>query len=145
MMKYLFDTSTLVAALVESHIHHDQALPWLQKAHRKEIEGYISVHTIAELYAVISRYPSLQPISPDLVVELIEDGVAGHFEVITLTGDEYRSIIRHLAQIDIVGGMVYDAVIVYAGIKANVDHILSVNAKHFRRVYPSVAHKIIVP
>ena len=62
MMKYLFDTNTLIAALVESHPHHNQALPWLQKVHRKEIEGCISIHTIAELYAVISRYPALQPI-----------------------------------------------------------------------------------
>lgn len=145
MMKYLFDTSTLIASLVESHIHHDQALPWLQKVHRKEIEGYISVHTIAELYAIICRYPDLQPISPDIVVELIEDAILGHFEAITLNRDEYLSVIQHLAQIGIVGGTVYDAVIVYAGIKANVDHILSLNAKHFRRVYPSFAHKIIVP
>jgi predicted nucleic acid-binding protein len=144
-MKYLFDTNTLIAALVESHIHHDPALTWLQKVHRKEIEGYISIHTIAELYAVISRYPALQPIAPELVVEQIEDEILGSFEVITLTPDEYHSIIQHLSQRGIIGGTVYDAVIVYAGVKANVDYLLSFNAKHFRRVYPAFAHKIIVP
>jgi predicted nucleic acid-binding protein len=145
MMKYLFDTNTLIAALVESHVHHAQALPWLHKVHAKEIEGFISIHTIAELYAVISRYPALQPISSELVVEQIEDEVLNHFEVIALNRDEYHAIIRHLAKTGIVGGTVYDAVIIAAGIKASVDHLLSFNAKHFRRVYPSVAHKIIVP
>ena len=144
-MKYLFDTNILIAALIGTHSQHDPALPWLQKVYRKEIEGYISVHTIAELYAVISRIPDLQTISPEYIVEQIEEEVLNNFEVISLNKEEYLSIIKHLAQIGLTGGIVYDAVIVFAGIKANVDHILSFNAKHFRRVYPTFAHKIITP
>ncbi len=144
-MKYLFDTNILIAALVGSHSHHDLALPWLQKVYRKEIAGYISLHTIAELYAVISRTPALQTLSPEYVAEQIEEEVLSNFEVVVLSSDEYLSIIKHLSQTGLTGGIVYDAVIVYAGIKANVDHILSFNAKHFRRVYPAFAHKIIVP
>ena len=34
---------------------------------------------------------------------------------------------------------------VFAGIKAKVDYILSFNAKHFRKVYPSISSKIPVP
>ncbi len=144
-MKYLFDTNTLIAALVESHLHHDRALLWVQKVYRKEIEGGISLYTIAELYAVISRVPTLQTISPESIAEQIKEAIAQNFEVITLNSDKYISIIKHLAQTGLAGGIVYDAIIVFAGIKAKVDHILSFNAKHFRRVYPSFADKIIVP
>ena len=35
-MKTLFDTSVLVAAIVESHSRHLQALPWLQQAKAEE-------------------------------------------------------------------------------------------------------------
>ena len=34
-MKILFDTSVLVAALVESHPMHTRAFPWLKKARVK--------------------------------------------------------------------------------------------------------------
>ena len=144
-MKYLFDTNILIAGLVESHIHHNSALPWLQRAYRKEIEGYISIHTIAELYALISHVPTLQTVSPEFAAEQIEEEILNNFEVIALNREEYIAVIKHLAQLGLTGGIVYDALIVSAGIKANVDHILSFNAKHFRRVYPAFAHKIIVP
>lgn len=51
-MKTLFDTSILVAALVENHSKHERALPWLSKAKVKECEFVVSSHTLAELYDV---------------------------------------------------------------------------------------------
>jgi predicted nucleic acid-binding protein len=36
-MKILFDTNTLIAALVETHPHHSKAWPWLKKAKQKDI------------------------------------------------------------------------------------------------------------
>ncbi len=49
-MKILFDTSVLVAALVQKHPKHERALPWLSKAIRNEFEFIVSSHTLAELY-----------------------------------------------------------------------------------------------
>ena len=47
-MKTLFDTSILVAALVENHSKHERALPWLSKAKVKEFEFVVSSHTLKE-------------------------------------------------------------------------------------------------
>ena len=68
-----------------------------------------------------------------------------YFEVIALTSDEYLTVISHLVTEQIIGAATYDALHVYAGIKANVDYFLSFNARDFRRVYPAVAHKIVIP
>jgi len=37
-MKTLFDTSVIIAALVESHPMHGRAFPWLKRAKEKQFE-----------------------------------------------------------------------------------------------------------
>jgi predicted nucleic acid-binding protein len=63
-MKVFLDTSILVAAFVEGHPYHTQALPWVQRAKRREIQGVIAAHTLAELYAVLTALPVRPRISP---------------------------------------------------------------------------------
>ena len=43
------------------------------------------------------------------------------------------------------GGVIYDALIVYAGIKAKVDQIITLNNRDFSRIYPEFADKIVIP
>ncbi|NJO96992.1 MAG: type II toxin-antitoxin system VapC family toxin [Pleurocapsa sp. CRU_1_2] len=71
-MKVLFDTSVLVAAFEVSHSRHSVCLPWLQRAQEKEIDGYLSTHTLAELYSVLTRLPVRPPISPPLAQRLVD-------------------------------------------------------------------------
>ncbi len=144
-MKYLFDTSVLVPALIKTLPAHQTALSWLEKIHQKNIEGVISSHTLAELYCNLSRFPITPKISPTSAKKLIDESILPYFDVIALTSDEYLTVINHLVTEQIIGAATYDALHVYAGIKANVDYFLSFNARDFRRVYPAVAHKIIIP
>ena len=65
-VKALFDTSVLVAAIVDGHPKHEKALPWLSKAKAQEIEFIVSSHTLAELYAVLSALPVKPRISPSV-------------------------------------------------------------------------------
>ena len=74
-MKVLFDTSVLVAALVEPRPQHHLALPWLAKAKAGEFELAVSSHTIAELYAVLSALPVSPRITPVLAWRLIHESV----------------------------------------------------------------------
>ena len=144
-MKYLFDTSVLVPAFIKKLPAQAIALAGLEKVHQKNIEAVISTHTLAELYCNLSRFPITPKISPAASKQLIDDGVLAYFSLIALDDNDYVSLINHLATEQIIGAATYDAVHVSAGIKANVDYILSFNARDFQRVYPSVAHKIIVP
>ena len=80
-----------------------------------------------------------------MALQLIERNILNYMEVVALTADDYRDLIRHLSQVGIAGGAVYDGVIACAAAKAQVDHIITFNARDFRRVYPALAAGVIVP
>ena len=44
-MNVLFDTSVLIAALIEDHPSHSQSLSWLERVRAREIDGFVSTHT----------------------------------------------------------------------------------------------------
>jgi len=46
-VKTLFDTSVLVAAMIESHPAHPKSFAWLQQVKNSTIIGYVSAHSIA--------------------------------------------------------------------------------------------------
>jgi predicted nucleic acid-binding protein len=144
-MKVLLDTSVVVAALVETHEAHERALPWLQRAHRKEGETLVAAHTLAELYAVLTRLPLRPSISPELAWRLIRDEVAAHVTVVSLSPEDCLAVLEHLSDLGIQGGATYDALLAYTAWKAGVDYLITLNAKHFQRVYPELVTRIKEP
>jgi len=144
-VKVLLDTSVLVAAMVESHPAHERALPWLQQAKRKEITAFVASHTLAELYAVLTRLPVQPPISPATAWQLIRENVLDALEVVSLSADDYRIVLEHLSQTGIVGGATYDALIAHAALKATTDQLVTLNDRDFRRIYPALSEQIATP
>jgi predicted nucleic acid-binding protein len=55
------------------------------------------------------------------------------------------SLLDHLAAHHITGAATYDAMLLHAAAKANVDQIVTLNERDFRRVYPALASKIVAP
>jgi len=98
-MKILFDTSVLVAALVESHPMHKRAFPWLKQAIAKEFDMIVAAHTIAELYAVLSTFPIKPRISPLIARKLISENIETVAEIISLTSREYISVIKQISEL----------------------------------------------
>jgi predicted nucleic acid-binding protein len=143
-MKVLFDTSVLVAAFEVSHPRHGICLPWLQRAQEKEIEGYLSTHTFAELYSVLTRLPVRPPISPALAQRLIDKNL-NLFMAISLSADDYQQAIACMVKLNFPGGGIFDALIAQAALKAEVDILLTLNPKHFARLGKDVARRVQVP
>jgi predicted nucleic acid-binding protein len=144
-MKVLFDTSILVAALIDSHPKYSVAFPWLLKVKKGEIEGYLGSHTLAELYAVLSSLPTQRKISTTDIWRLIQESILKDFEVIELTKSDYRVILESLSKSNVRGGATYDALIAHAAHKADVDKLLTFNSGHFKQVCPSMAQLIEEP
>jgi predicted nucleic acid-binding protein len=144
-MNVLFDTSVLVAAMVEAHPMHERALPWLQRVQAGLDVGIIAAHSIAELYAVLTKLPVRPRISPAVARRLIQQNVLEICRVVSLSEDDYVAILGHLSDTGIVGGATYDALILYAGLKADVDCVVTSNETDFRRIYPDLADKIVAP
>lgn len=144
-MKALLDTSVLVAAMIEAHPAHERALPWLQQARAGQITASVASHTLAELYAVLTRLPLQPPISPPVAWQLIQQNVLTVFEIVSLSEDDYRTVLEHLSQQNIRGGATYAALIAYAASKTNADQLVTLNEKDFLKVYPDLAERIVVP
>lgn len=144
-MNILFDTSVLVAAMVEAHPMHERALPWLQRVQAGLDVGIIAAHSIAELYAVLTKLPVRPRISPAVAQRLIQQNVLEICRVVSLSEDDYVAILGHLSDTGIVGGATYDALILYAALKADVDCVVTSNETDFRRIYPDLADKIVAP
>jgi len=144
-MKILFDTSVVIAALVESHPMHQRAFPWLKRAKEHHFEMIIAGHTIAELYAVLSTLPIRPRISPAAAWRLIHENIETIGKIVSLTAAEYSSVIKKISERGMVGGITYDALIAKVAEKSRVEKLLTLNFDHFMRVWPDGEKIVISP
>ena len=133
-MKILFDSSVLIAAFVESHPKHKAALSYLVKAKKKEFELLVSSHSILEVYSVLTSAPFKPQITPAIAKQLIENNIKNLAKTIYLTDKDYFIIVEKMSASNLIGGIVYDAIIVECALKAKADEILTLNSKDFLRL-----------
>ncbi len=143
-MKILYDTSVLIAALLVNHPNHCLALPKLEMAQRREVNGYVSTHTLAELYSVMTRLPEPLRVSPDEALSASADLVE-YIEVVPLQAKDYQAAIAQMAALKLPGGGVFDALIAQAALKASADCLLTFNQKDFIRLGEAIAALVQVP
>jgi predicted nucleic acid-binding protein len=144
-VRVLFDTSVLLAALIQPHPNHDIALPWLKRAKDREIEMTVSAHSLAELYAVLSTLPVSPRILPAVALRLIRENIESAASVIALSASDYWSVLKGLGKIGFSGGIVYDALILRAALKARADQLVTFNVKDFRRLSADTDITITAP
>lgn len=144
-MKILFDTSVLVAAIVEPHPLHSSAFKWLKRVRANELDMIIATHTLAELYAVLTTLPISPKITPGIARHLIHNDIETISKIVSFSPSDYSSVIKRMADLGLSGGVIYDAIIAKAAQKSGVDHILTFNIDDFKRVWPEGADHIVVP
>ena len=137
--RILFDTSALVAALLHGHPEHPRVALWFQRILHGPDHGLISAHSLAEV--ILSTFPVQPRITATAAREMIRTNVLGVFQVIPLNESDYEAVIDHLAGLGIVGGAIYDALILRAADIAGVDQIVTLNERDFRQIYPALADK----
>ena len=143
-MKYLFDSSVLIPALVKPHPMHLRSLAWLKKAKARKIDWTVASHSLAETYSVLTRLPLSPKISPTAAYRLVSENIPK--EIITpLTVSDYLATLKELSASGLSGGVVYDALIARAAQKAKANRILTFNSQYFRRVWPQRERDIISP
>lgn len=141
-MKVLFDTSTLVAALVEGHPFHASAYPWMEKAAAGEITFYVCQHSLAEMYSVLTTLKVQPRIFPEFAKRLIEENTK-FARVVPLNSGDYRWCITRMANLGQPGGVIYDALLARAAMKIRADRLLTFDPDDFRRVLPPEHHRMI--
>jgi len=135
-MKVCFDTSVLVAALLQQHPHHAVAFPRLRAVHEGRDQGMITAHALAELYATLTALPLKPRFSPADVQRLMSRSILPHFTVISLDSADYEQALNLAVDRQVTSGAIYDALQVVGARKMGCEQLLTLNLKHFRMLAP---------
>ena len=103
MTALAFDTSAAVPFLMRAHTAHSAV-----RRHVAARTAFLTAHSLAETYSVLTRLPGDARVSADDAVRLIEANFA---TVLETPADATRALPRVLAPLGIVGGAVYDALV----------------------------------
>jgi predicted nucleic acid-binding protein len=141
-VKWFFDTSALYPVFIDDHAHHEASLAAYLRADQSQ--GACAAHSLAEVYATLTRMPGTNRLSADQVLLALDD-IRGRLSVIALDPDEYRAAIGDAAAEDILGGTVYDVLIARCALKSKASVIYTWNLKHFRRVGSEGARRARTP
>ena len=76
---------------------------------------------------------------------LIVEHTLSFTSVVALTGEETLSTLRSLAQRNLGGGLVYDALLLACARKIDASVIYTHNIKHFRQIAPDLEDRIRIP
>lgn len=141
-MKHFFDTTVLVAAVLEEHEHHQPSFRVLSDA--TPSSGFCAAHTLAETYAVLTRYPGKQRLSTEQALLAVEE-LGNRLTIVALDAPEYFAAIRQFAAQGVTGGTVYDGLIATAALKAKADALYTWNIGHFLLLGHEVARRVRTP
>jgi predicted nucleic acid-binding protein len=145
-VNWYFDTSVLVSAAVTRHPHNAPTLAVLEEMIGQKHRGFISAHSLTEVYSVLTRTPFKPPLYPSEAWQIIGEMILPHMELVTLTSQGYREVVRRCASSAWTGGRVHDAVHLSCAQKAACDRIYTFNVKDFRTLASSdQADKIAAP
>jgi predicted nucleic acid-binding protein len=135
-MKVLFDTSVLVAAVVDQLPNHVVAHDCFRRYSSGDHTGYCSTHALAECYATLTALPLPRRVSAADACALVERNFFSKLQTISLDDLDYQEAIRLTARQGLLSGQIYDALHVAAARKAGCTRIYTYNLKHFRLLCP---------
>jgi predicted nucleic acid-binding protein len=141
-LREFFDTSVLIAAFWGGHAHHVASLRCLAAADRKH--SSCGVHSLAEVYAVMTSLP-VTPLLPPEQVMLFVNEVRSRLTPISLDEKEYLQTVQNCVDRGMTNGRVYDALLLGCAAKCSAQSILTWNLKHFQSIAPALASRIRTP
>src|SRR5262249_6139218 len=139
------DTSVLVAASEQSHPHYRQASPALRRVATGKDQGFMSAHSMAEVYAALTRLPVQPRIHPAEAGRIITDNLLPHFELVSAGVKDYTEALKLVRDGGWSGAKIYDALIVGCAAKSKADRIYTFNLADFRLLAPDLEEKICAP
>jgi predicted nucleic acid-binding protein len=126
-----FDTSALVGAFYGDHPRHATCLRLLEDASKKT--HFCAAHSVAELYAVMTRLPVRPRITPEQGLLFVEN-VRDHFSVVTLSAAEQFEAAADAARRGLGGAKVYDLLTLKCALKAGPEQIYTLNLQELTRL-----------
>lgn len=144
-MTVFCDTSVLVAGSVRQHPHFGRARPLLEAACKKRGTFFVSAHSIAEAYSVLTNLPIQPKIVPAEARLIVEANVLACFQRVAVTSKMYERAVIRCAEKGLSGGVIYDALLLECALSARVDRLYTFNVRDFQRLAPEWADRIVAP
>ena len=145
-MRLLLDTSVMVAMMVAAHPAHVRAMRCSERLLSKRNELFLCAHSLAELFAVLTRMPTSPKIGPDLAKRLIHENIeSASIRIVTLDAADYVAVLDGMAKSGLSGGIIYDMLIAQAARKAKADRIMTLNEADFARVCRNESITVATP
>jgi len=138
-----FDTSVLVAAVIESHPFHARAICWVEAATQGRFEGRVAWHGIAETWAVLTRLPG-SAVSAATAERLV-NRLAEEIRPVAMSAKVYTAALRLCSDRGLRSGAIFDALHWAAADEANADLFLTFNPDDFVRLGSGAKPKVMVP
>jgi len=136
------DTSVLVPVFLANHPHHAASLALFLTCD-PAVAG-CSAHSLAEVYATLTRLPAPHRASPEQAVRCIE-AIAARLSLISLDAPATLATVRAATSQRIAGGAVYDLLIATCAIQSDADRIYTWNLRHFERLGTEIARRVATP
>jgi predicted nucleic acid-binding protein len=141
-MKAFLDTSVLVPVFYGDHTHHAASFDLFIQFDKTT--GCCGAHSLAEVYATLTRMPGKHRISAEQAMLFI-GSIRERLAVIALSGDEYADALSASAARGMVGGGIYDAMLAHCALKANAETIYSWNVRQYSQCGPQVVSRLRTP
>lgn len=137
MVRFLADTSCIVATLQPGHQQKRFALAALNQRIDRGEHLVVAGHSLAEAYSVLTRMPPPHRAAPAEAMAVLQASFIDQAEVVTLDSHGYGALLRRAAADGIAGGRIYDAIIAACAVQAKVTVVLTFNVRHFRDLLPA--------
>lgn len=144
-MRVYVDTNIVVSSIVESHSQHDRGKRLMDSIVVGKHQGFISGHGLTEIYSVMTRTPFAPRFSAAEVWQIFSDDILPVIELVTLTADDYREIVRQCAGLGFVSGRVHDLAHIRAAEKASCQRIYTFDVRGFQALAPHLNDRITAP
>jgi predicted nucleic acid-binding protein len=132
-----FDTTVLVAASEQSLPHYAQARPALLRIAAGQDKGFMALHSIAEVFAALTRLPVQPRIHPMEAARIVTENILTYFHLVSL---------NTMASGGWIGGKIYDALLLRCAARCSVERIYTFNLGDFKQLAPAdLQEKICAP
>ena len=141
-MKGFFDTSVLVPLFYRDHVHHGSSQELFIQFNQST--GCCGAHSLAEVYATLTRMPGKRRISGEQAMLFIGN-IRERLSIIALNGEEYAHALQASAARGIVGGAIYNAMLASCALKSKALAIYTWNTGHYNLCGQEIVARLRTP
>jgi len=138
-MREFFDTSALLAAMIEDEPGHEAALTALASVR----DGHAATHSLAECFATLTGGRLPVQLAPATAAQLIESNVVRRLKLVSLSAMEYSAALRSALEVGARGGAIYDVLLLAAARKCRAERIHTLNHRHFAAFAPDLRDRMV--